>query len=73
MPKSKLRKNHKEKVQKRRDRLEMQKKSILKLRDEHIRKIIESEKNRGLFNNTDGVVEEFNLPIEGLDLDLFND
>lgn len=51
MAKSKNRKNHKAKVAKRRTKIEQQKKKLEKQQKEFLMKLIEQEKEKGLFDN----------------------
>jgi hypothetical protein len=55
MPKSKSRKNHKEKVSKRNNKIKEQKKKIEKMRRNFIDEIIKMENEKGLFNKTPNV------------------
>lgn len=58
MPKSKLRKDHKKKVNKRNELIKKEKELIQKKQRELIMNLIEQEKQRGLFEN----IPTFDLP-----------
>lgn len=51
MPKSKNRKDHKKKVASRRTRIEQEKNKFQKLQKEMLMKLIEQEKQKGMFEN----------------------
>jgi ribosomal protein S3AE len=55
MPKSKHRKNHKQKVAARKLRLEEEKKRLQKAQREFINKLIKEEQEKGLFNSTKSI------------------
>ena len=55
MPKSKHRKNHKQKVQARRVRLESEKARAQKLQREFIMNLIKEEQSKGMFENTPAI------------------
>lgn len=66
MPKTKHRKNHKSKVKSRNLRLSEEKRRIEKAKNEFINKLIESEKEKGLFENLKNINSEIeNTQIEG--------
>lgn len=79
MSKSKHRKNHKEKLQARKNRLDNEKKQAQKMQREFIMNLIKQEQEKGAFNNTsninsdpiiDGPVFDgpvFDGPVFGLD------
>jgi hypothetical protein len=51
MPKSKHRKNHKTKVNARREKIDQDKKKIVKMQREFINQLIEQERQKGMFDN----------------------
>ena len=55
MATSKHRKNHKKKVQARKNRIEQQKNRVQKLQREFIMNLINKEKEKGLFENTPSI------------------
>jgi hypothetical protein len=55
MPKSKHRKNHKEKLQARKNRLDNEKKQAQKMQREFIMNLIKQEQEKGAFNNTSNI------------------
>jgi hypothetical protein len=55
MPKSKHRKNHKQKVAARRTRLENEKKRVKKAQTEFLMNLIKQEQEKGLFENTNSI------------------
>jgi hypothetical protein len=66
MPKSKHRKNHKNKVKSRNLRISEEKRRIEKAKNEFINKLIEQEKEKGLFDNLSKLNSELeNTQIEG--------
>lgn len=62
MPKSKHRKNHKQKVAARNQRIQNEKKSFEKKQREFIMQLIEQEKSRGLFDSNNQLTTDFQLP-----------
>jgi hypothetical protein len=62
MPKSKHRKNHKQKVAARNQRIQNEKKSFEKKQREFIMQLIEQEKSRGLFDSNNQLTPDFQLP-----------
>jgi hypothetical protein len=67
MPKSKNRKEHKSKVQKRNNKIESQKKMIMKLRDEHLKRLINEQSNLGMYDNLPSIDPVETINIENLD------
>jgi hypothetical protein len=63
MPKSRTRKNHKQKVSNRNSKIKQEKEKLKRKQQDFLMKLIESEKNRGLFDkNTDGpTIEDVNI------------
>jgi hypothetical protein len=51
MPKSKNRKDHKKRVNARNQRIKAQRSKIQKIQHDMLMKMIEQEKNKGMFNN----------------------
>ena len=68
MPKSKQRKDHKKKVQARNLRISQEKKKIEKAQREMIMKLIEQEKQKGLFDNLPQINPT--MPSEGPQINL---
>lgn len=62
MPKSKHRKNHKQKLAARNQRIQNEKKSFEKKQREFIMQLIEQEKARGLFDSNNQLTPDFQLP-----------
>jgi hypothetical protein len=62
MPKSKHRKNHKQKVSARNQRIQNEKRSIEKKQRDFIMQLIEQEKSRGLFDSNNQLTPDFKLP-----------
>jgi hypothetical protein len=69
MPKSKNRKDHKKKVASRRTRIEQEKNKFQKLQKEMLMKLIEQEKQKGMFENNPIIPTLPNLesPLQGTD------
>lgn len=65
MPKSKHRKNHKQKVASRRTRLENEKKRVKKAQTEFLMNLIKQEQEKGAFDNTPSLNNEGPI-IDGL-------
>lgn len=65
MPKSRNRKNHKAISAKRSEKTKLNKKRIEKAQKEFIMKLIEQEKNKGLFDNLPPINPSTGLDIEG--------
>lgn len=61
MPKAKQRKNHKQKVQARNQRISQEKRKYEKAQREMLMKLIEQEKQHGMFNNLPQINPEINL------------
>jgi hypothetical protein len=61
MPKSRQRKNHKQKMQLRNQKISDAKRKYEKAQKEMLMKLIEMEKERGLFNNLPQINPEQNL------------
>jgi hypothetical protein len=62
MPKSKQRKNHKQKVQARNQKISQEKRKYEKAQREMLMKLIEQEKQNGLFNNLPQINPE--MPVD---------
>lgn len=62
MPKSKQRKNHKQKVQARNQKISQEKRKYEKAQREMLMKLIEQEKQNGMFNNLPQINPE--MPID---------
>lgn len=65
MPKSRNRKNHKAVSAKRSEKNKLNKKRVEKAQKEFIMKLIEQEKNKGLFDNLPPISQPGGLDIEG--------
>jgi len=63
MGNSKHRKNHKKKLQARKNRIEQQKNRVQKLQREFIMNLINQEKEKGLFENTPSISVDTQGPI----------
>jgi len=63
MPKSKQRKNHKQKVQVRNQKISQEKRKYEKAQREMLMKLIEQEKQNGMFNNLPQINSE--MPVDG--------
>lgn len=75
MPKSKNRKNHKKKVASRNQKISQEKRRVEKYQREFLMKLIEAEKQKGLFDNgtMSGPIIDTQIPnfevVEGPNLD----
>jgi TolA-binding protein len=64
MPKSKSRKNHKQKVNARRDQMKNEQNRIEKMKKDFIMNLINEEKKKGAFDNTKSV-DDLNYQLPG--------
>lgn len=64
MPKSKQRKNHKQKVQARNQKISQEKRKYEKAQKEMLMKLIEQEKQKGMFNNLPQINPEIPLDVK---------
>lgn len=71
MPKSRNGKNHKERLLKRKKTIKQKKENLIKARRELINSIINSEKERGLFDNNElydgGLNKTMSVPLDNTD------
>jgi len=64
MPKSKQRKNHKQKVQLRNQKISQEKRKYEKAQREMLMKLIELEKQNGMFNNLPQINSEMPVDVQ---------